>query len=161
MIPRLTKTTLHKLFKEWQWEDLSKRKYVERLIWTDYGAARRDNRTTIRVGKPIIKFKFEIGSYLGGTVTNTPRHFCIETTGKADRISWMATPQDGVFLKRRAGKVWQPPVKLTGFFEDPYNITNEELEFLEILHPGICSMVEELLPGLHGVEAALKEKFNG
>lgn len=161
MIPRLTKTTLHKLFKEWQWKDLSSRKYVERLIWTDYGAARKDNRTTIRVGKPIIKFKFEIGSYLGGTVTNTPRHFCIETTGKTDRISWMATPQDEVFLKRRVGKVWKPPVKLTGFFEDAYNITNEELEFLEILHPGLCSMVEELLPGLHGVEAALKEKFNG
>jgi hypothetical protein len=161
MIPRLTKTTLHKLFKEWQWKQLNRRKHVGRLIWTDNGAARKDNRTTVRVGKPIIKFKFEIGSYLGGTVTNTPRHFCIETTSKQDRISWMATPQDEVFLKRRIGKVWQAPVKLTGFFEDPYEITNEELEFLELLYPGICSQVVELLPGLHGIDDALKEKFNG
>lgn len=161
MIPRLTKTTLHKLFKEWQWQQLSRRKHVGRLIWTDSGAARKDNRTTVRVGKPIIKFKFEVGRYLGGTVTNTPRHFCIETTGKQDRISWMATPNNEVFLKRRVGKVWEHPISILGFFEDPHNITNEELELLEMLYPGICGMVEQLLPGLHGIDAALKEKFNG
>lgn len=161
MIPRLTKTTLHKLFKEWQWQQLSRRKHVGSLIWTYDGAARRDNRTTVRVGKPIIKFKFEVGEYLGGTVTNTPRHFCIETTGKQDRISWMATPNNEVFLKRRVGKVWEHPISILGFFEDPHNITNEELELLEMLYPGICGMVEQLLPGLHGIDAALKEKFNG
>lgn len=73
----------------------------------------------------------------------------------------MATPKDEVFLKRRIGKVWQTPVELSGFFQDPHEITNEELEFLEMLYPGICEMVAELLPGLHGVDQVLKEKFNG
>lgn len=162
MIPRLTKTTLHKLFKEWQWKQLSRRKYVEQLIWTSYGAHRKDNRVVQRVGKPEIKFKFEIGNYLGGTTTTTPRHFSISTTGPKERISWMAMPNDDLFLKvRAADKVWQPPVPMTGFFEDCTDIRNEELEFLEFLYPGICVQIEQLLPGLHGVDAALKERFNG
>lgn len=162
MIPRMTKTTLHKLFKEWQWKQLSRRKYIEDLIWTTYGSHRKDNRVVQNVGKPNIKFKFEVGSYLGGAPTDTPRHFSISTTGKKERISWMAMPNDDLFLKRRdADKVWQPPVKMTGFFEDCTGIRNEELEFLEFLYPGICSQIEELLPGLHGVDAALRERFTG
>lgn len=162
MIPRLTKTTLHKLFKEWQWKKLSRRKYVEQLIWTSTGGHRKDNRVVQNVGKPKIKFKFEVGNYLGGATTTTPRHFSISTTGNKERISWMAMPNDDLFLKRRgADKIWQPPVKMSGFFEDCTDIRNEELEFLEFLYPGICVQIQELLPGLHGVDAALKERFNG
>lgn len=74
----------------------------------------------------------------------------------------MAMPNDDLFLKvRAADKVWQPPVPMTGFFEDCTDIRNEELEFLEFLYPGICVQIEQLLPGLHGVDAALKERFNG
>lgn len=162
MIPRLTKTTLHKLFKEWQWKQLSRREYIENLIWTEGGFARKDNRVVQKVGKPVVKFKFEVGAYLGGRPTSNPRHFSISTTGKLERISWMAMPNDDLFLKRRdADKVWQPPVKMTGFFEDCTDIRKEELELLEFLYPGICSQIQELLPGLHGVDAALKERFNG
>lgn len=162
MIPRLTKTTLHKLFKEWQWKQLSRRKHVEQLIWTSYGAHRKDNRVVQNVGDPKIKFKFEVGNYIGGTTTTTPRHFSISTTGNKERISWMAMPNDDLFLKRRgADKVWQPPIKLSGFFEDPTGIQNEEVEFLEFLYPGICAQIVELLPGLHGIDDALKERFNG
>lgn len=160
MIPRLTKTTLHKLFKEWQWEQLSRRKYVKNLIWTENGFARKDNRVVQNVGKPVVKFKFEVGAYLGGRPTSNPRHFSISTTGNRERISWMAMPGGDLFFKRRdAGRVWQPPIKMTGVFEDHTDIRNEELEFFEFLYPGVCSQIEELLPGLHGVDAALRERF--
>lgn len=162
MIPRLAKTTLHKLFKEWQWKQLSRRRHVDKLIWTENGYFRKDNRVVQRVGKPEIKFKFEIGNYVGGTTTTTHRHFSISTTGKKERITWMAMPDNDTLLRQRgANKVWQPPIKLSGFFEDCVDIRNEELEFLEFLYPGICVQIAELLPGLHGVDAALKERFNG
>lgn len=162
MIPKLTKTTLHKLFKEWQWKQLCRRKHVGKLIWTESGSCRKDNRVVQRVGKPEIKFKFEVGNYIGGTTTTTPRHFSISTTGKKERICWMAMPDDGILLRRRdVNKVWQAPIKLSGFFEDPTGIQNEEIEFLEFLYPGICAQIVELLPGLHGIDDALKERFNG
>lgn len=161
MIPRMTKTTLHKLFKEWTWRDLTRRKYVGNLIFTGNGGYRKDNRVVQNVGKPAIKFRFDVGPYLGGPVTSTPRHFSISTTGNLDRISWMAMPGGDVFLKRRVGKVWKPPVKMTDFFLDCCDIQKEELEMLEFLYPGITAQVVELLPGLHGIDSALWEKFCG
>lgn len=161
MIPRMTKTTLHKLFKEWTWGELTRRKYVGNLIFTQAGYFRTDNRVVQNVGKPVIKFRFDVGPYLGGTVTSTPRHFSISTTGKQDRIKWMAMPDGEVFLQRRAGKTWQQPVKMTDFFADPKDIKNEELDLLEFLYPGITAQVVELLPGLHGIDSALWEKFCG
>lgn len=162
MNPRLTKTTLHKLFKEWHWKQLRKRKYVGNLIFTSTGSFRKDMRVVQNVGKPNVKFKFEVGSYIGGSPTTTPRHFSISTTGKKERISWMALPNDDLFLRIRTQEgVWQTPIKIPGFFEDPTNILDEELEFLEFLYPGVCVQIEDLLPGLHGVDAALKERFTG
>lgn len=158
---RSLRITLKLLFREWNWKSLSRRKNVERLIWTDYGAYRKDNRVVQNVGKPNIKFKFEIGSYIGGRPTTTPTHFSISSTGSGDRVCWMATPKDELFVKQRRGKVWGDPLKLTAFFDDPTDPTDEELDFLEFLMPDVTTQLPLLLPGLYGVDAALKERFNG
>lgn len=56
---------------------------------------------------------------------------------------------------------WQSLVKMTDFFLDCRDIQNEELEMLEFLYPGITAQVVELLPVLHGIDSALREKFCG
>lgn len=158
---RRFKITLRLLFREWHWKELNKRKYLGNLIWNSQGSARKDNRVVQNVGKPVIKFKFVIGAYLGGSPTKTPRHFSISTTGKQDRIVWMALPDGTVMIRQRRGKVWGEPFKLTEFFEDPLNPSDGELELLEFVYPGVQEKLPELLPGLYGVDTALKERFHG
>lgn len=157
---RRLKFTLHMLFREWNWKYLSKNKYVQNLIYTGSGAYRKDNRVVQNVGKPAIKFKFVIGSYLGGAPTKTPCHFNIATTGKHDRICWMAKPDGDLLIKFRHEKQWSDPFKVADFFADTANILDEEIEFLLLLYPQVA-MLEEFLPGLHGVNQALRERFNG
>lgn len=147
------------LFREWSWNDLARRKYVANLIWTTYGAERKDNRVVQNVGRPIVKFKFHVGSYIGGSPTKTPQHFSISTTGKVDRIAWMAMPNGDLFVKKRRSKVWDEPFKVTGFFGDPTGVTDQEIEFLEFLYPGVVEQLPELIPGLMGVDKALEDRF--
>lgn len=161
MNQRPLRIVLRLLFREWNWKALSKRKHVGNLIWTSYGAYRKDMRVVQNVGKPNIKFKFEVGSYIGGRPTDVPTHFSISSMGREDRICWMATPRDEVFVKQRRGKIWGEPLKLTAFFDDPFEPTDEELDFLEFLMPDVTTQLPLLLPGLYGVDAALKERFNG
>lgn len=154
-------TTLGILFSEWNWLSLGRRKYVDNLIWTGYGTFRKDNKTVQNVGKPMIKFKFEVGSYYGGRPTKTPRHFSISTTGRGDRICWMALQEGDVYIKQRKSHIWGEPINLTDFFDSPAQPTKDELEFLEFLMPDSTMQIAELLPGLLGVDAALKERFTG
>lgn len=157
---RRIKFTLHMLFREWNWKALSRRKYVNKLIYTDSGWPRKDNRVVQNVGKPAIKFKFEVGSYIGGSPTKTPQHFSISTTGRHDRIAWMAKSDGDLLVKFRQDKEWTAPARIAGFFADTSNILDEEIEFFLFIYPNF-SMLEELLPGLHGVDQALRERFNG
>lgn len=161
MSRRVLKITLRLLFREWNWKALSKRKYLDNLIWTNTHSFRKDNRVVQNVGKPTVKFKFNIGSYIGGRPTRTPTHFSISTTGKEDRVCWMALYDGGLYVRQRKGKRWEEPFKLTDFFDDPLLPSEEELDLLEFLVPGITDQLPELLPGLYGVDAALKERFTG
>lgn len=161
MSRRVLKITLRLLFREWNWKALSKRKYVDKLIWTNTRSFRRDERVVQNVGKPVVKFRFNVGSYGGCSPAETPRHFSISTTGKEDRICWMALPNDELYVRQRKGLGWEPPFRLTDFFDDPLQPGEEELDLLEFLVPGITDQLPELLPGLHGVDAALKERFTG
>lgn len=164
------KYVLQTLMQEWNWVTLNKRKYVANLIWTSsYGGYRKDNRVVQNVGKPKIKFKFNIGSYIGGSPTTIPTHFSIGTTGKLDRIEWMAKPvyhdsksrNGDVFIRLRHGRTWGEPFRVIDYFEDPGNITDEELELFEFLYPNATAKLPELLPGLLGIDDALRERFMG
>lgn len=155
------KTVLGLLFAEWTWRKLDQRRGVEKLIYTNYGHYRKDNAVVQKVGSPIIKFRFDIGPYIGGTVTTTPTHFSISTTSRKDRIKWMAMPGGDVFIQQRRAGLWQPKLKLNEFFDDPQNIDDGELDLLEILMPGSVRQLPGLLPGLRGVDAALEERFYG
>lgn len=157
---RKSKRALALLFREWNWRTLVRRKHIGELIFTNQGWFRKDNRTVQNVGSPKIKFKFEVGP-LGGAPTSEPTHFSISSTGKNERVCWMATPRDEMFLKQRKGRFWGEPIKLTGFFNDPFDPADEEIDLLEFLMPGVVEQLPLLLPGLHGVDAALKERFNG
>lgn len=150
---------------EWTWGKLTKRKYVDHLIWKKNGHGYRiDNRVVQNVGKPIVKFKFEVGSYIGGTPTTTPTHFSISTTGKGNRVSWMAMPNGAVKVRLREGKRWLEAFPITECIDDLSNPKESELDFLEMMYPdanprAAINQLPELLPGLLGVDAALKERF--
>lgn len=158
------KTVLGLLFAEWTWRNLDRRRGIDKLIYTNYGIYRKDNNVVQNVGKPEIKFRFDIGHAgiaLSGAVTKVPTHFSISTMGRGDRIKWMALPEGDLFIRQRKAGVWQPKLKLNEFFDDPQNIDDSELELLEMVMPGSVRQLPELLPGLRGVDAALEERFYG
>lgn len=164
----MVKETLQRLISEWNWPSLASRKRIDNLIWTDYGGYRKDNRVVQNVGprKALIKFKFEVGQYLGGAPCKTPTHFRIATTGKCDRIAWMAYPRSydtgeyRLAIAYRRGKVWEEPVYVHDFFMDSSDIQDGEIELLEFLIPGFSDKIIELVPGLEGVDEALQERFS-
>lgn len=156
------KVTLGILYREWTWRKLDTRRGIEKLIYTDLGYGyRKDMRVVQNVGRPIVKFRFDIGPYLGGTVTSTPTHFSISTMGTSDRIKWMAMPGGDLFIRQRKGKSWQKALKVNDFFDDVSDIQDGELDLLEVLMPGAIQELPKLLPGLLGVDAALEERFYG
>ena len=161
MVRSEAKVTLGILYREWTWRKLDTRRGIENLIYTDYGFYRKDMRVVQNVGRPIVKFRFDIGSYLGGTVTSTPTHFSISTVGANDRIKWMAMPCGDLFIRQRKGKSWQKALKVNDFFDDVSDIQDGELDLLEVLMPGAIQQLPKLLPGLLGVDAALEERFYG
>lgn len=155
------KATLGLLFAEWTWRKLEGRRGIERLIYTNYGIYRKDNAVVQNVGKPAIKFRFDIGSYLGGTTTTVPTHFSISTTGLKNRIKWMAMPSGDLFIQQRKDRAWQPRMRMNDFFDDPQYIEDSEIDLLEILMPGVVQELTQLLAGLRGVDQALEERFYG
>lgn len=161
---------MNRLSMEWsQWSHIrSRHQYIRNLVYTEGHDFRRDMKTTQKVGKVKFKFQYGRGSFWGQTSTNLrdkPR-FCISTLPKPKtddvRISWMIF-SDGtpVHLAVRRAKVWTDFIRVEDFFEDMGHPTLEEVNFFDVLFPGIVKELPKLNEGLNNIRDKLRERFCG
>lgn len=139
----------------WTFAEVEKVGREERnLIYTYYMNYRRDNRISHRICN--VKFKFKIGN--GMFSTDSPPRFCISLLKKRYRVVWVADHNgwNGFWIKSGGKRLFKVPEYLI-----PENVTDEDVEDLERMCPGLVSNVIQLKPGLEKIRGELKERFRG
>lgn len=154
------------LFNTWTWERLIKDRQVSHLIFTGYGAYRRDNRISQRVGKTYgydyVKFKFKHRAeqmFTKGDWQDEPHRFCISYGDPTQRLIWVTSATYNQFwIKRDKSVVTR--VNVGELFLDCLNPTKEEIDMVEMLYPEIIALLPKFEQGFANVRKKLMSRFH-
>lgn len=148
------------LYTEWRWKHIASGR-CRNLIYLSYSSRyRRDMKISQRIGKTKFKFQVGQGGYNDGQPLNTPR-FCLSAGTIRDRfrVSWMVTDQDDIYIRGGSGRVFTYLLHLDDVIEDPLNIDDQTILFLETMYPGLVETLPKLEYGLDRIDQTLKERF--
>lgn len=157
------KDIVAELVTNWDWKTVRNDKYIKQLIFTCGHTYRKDMKISQFSGD--VKFKFKRGAGPMGTGVTCPR-FCVSRRAEKRRtaslrVVWIARCDGWCGFQLQYGSKVISYVSVHDMFVDPLNITDEELVFVEMMHPRLIEMAPTLREGFADIHDILKRRFSG